>query len=209
MPGATNMDTERVYVLNRGETSGGSRLTCAVALELALLGAAAQRPVTLEKLVDVVWCLAGGLWAPASEIVHDGVQRATRAGFVADRESWVSSVPFLYSLTARGAQRFADLMRIPLPHPDDPAGPAAASIKYGLLDLVEPEDAPAVSADLRRFYLSSRAGLEARRKSLPTQRAYLDRCAGERQAWIDFRIDALDDFATGTATGGIAAATTA
>ncbi|MEX2453400.1 MAG: hypothetical protein WD470_01775 [Rhodospirillaceae bacterium] len=192
----TERNAGRVLVLNCLPKGGQTRLDGAGTLQLALLGAAAQRTVTLDRLVDVVWCLAGGTWSPSGEIVHDALQRATRAGLVAARESWVKSVLFLYVLTPSGAQRFAELMRLPLPDHDDPAACAAASVKYGLLDLVEPADALAVTSDLRRFYLACRASLEERRTSLPPHRRFLDRCASERQAWIDFRIDALDEFNT-------------
>ena len=190
----TDTNAGRVLVLGCRPKAGQTRLDGAGTLQLALLGAAAQRTVTLDRLVDVVWCLAGGAWAPSGEAVHDALQRATRAGLVAPRESWVKSVPFLYVLTPAGAQRFGELMRLPLPDHDDPAACAAASVKYGLLDLVETADALAVTSDLRRFYLACRAGIEERRTSLPAHRPFLDRCAGERQAGIDFRIDALDDF---------------
>lgn len=164
-------------------------------LDLALLGAVAQRTVTLDRVVDIVGCLAGDGWRLSREVVYDTLQCATRSGLVSARETWVNSVPFVYALTPTGALRFTDLMHLPLPHDDTPDACAAASVKYGLLDLVNRQEIDIIVADLRRFYQSCRTGLESSVALLPASRPYLERTIRERQAWIDRRIALLDDLA--------------
>jgi len=168
-------------------------LDAATALDLAILGATACRMTPLARLVDTVWCLTGGGWRPPQDVVHEALRAANAAGTVLATESWVRSVPFFYTLTPKGAKAFRTLMRRPLPVWDDPISRSAAAIKFGLLDVTEDEDLVVVAADLKRFYLDSRRGLEVRRESLACDRMYLHRAVGDRIAWADQRIHALDD----------------
>lgn len=182
----------RIVVLPRRLPADRVVLDPGATLELALLGAVAQRTVTLDRVVDIVGCLAGDNWCLSREVVYHALQGATRSGLIAARETWVNSVPFVYALTPAGAVRFAELMRLRLPQADTPDACAAAAVKYGLLDLVDRLETGPVCADLRRFYLSCRSGLEACRVGLPPHRPYLDRAIRERQAWIDRRIAVLE-----------------
>lgn len=163
------------------------------ALDLAILGATACRLTPLSRLIDTVWCLTGGGWRPPREVVLEALQQATRAGTVSATESWVRSIPFFYTLTPAGAAEFRRLMRMPLPAQDDPISRASAAVKFGLLDLTELCDTGPVAADLRRFYLDCRSGLEERRRDLLADRPFLHHAVGDRIAWIDSRIQALDD----------------
>tara|TARA_R110002072_G_scaffold206336_7_gene364132 strand:- start:493 stop:819 length:327 start_codon:yes stop_codon:yes gene_type:complete len=96
-------------------------------------------------------------------------------------------------LTPKGAKAFRTLMMRPLPSWDDPISRSAAAIKFGLLDVTDDKDLVPVAADLKRFYLDSRRGLESRRESLAADRAFLHAAVGDRIAWADQRIHALDD----------------
>lgn len=169
-----------------------SHLDAAAALDLAILGATACRMTPLARLIDTVWCLTGGGWRPPVDVIHEALRAANAAGTVLATESWVRSIPFFYTLTPKGAAAFRELMRRPLPAWDDPISRSAAAIKFGLLDVTEEADILSVAADLKRFYVDSRRGLEARRESLAEDRCFLHRAVGDRIAWADQRIDALD-----------------
>jgi hypothetical protein len=173
-------------------TSCGAHLhlDAAASLQLAVLGATACRMTPLARVVDTVWCLTGGGWRPPTEVIHEALRAANADGTVLATESWVRSIPFFYTLTPKGAKLFRNLMLRPLPSWDDPISRSAAAIKFGLLDVTEDSD---IVADLKRFYLDSRRGLEARRESLAADRAYLHAAVGDRIAWADQRIHALDD----------------
>lgn len=176
-------------------------LDAATALDLAILGATACRMTPLARLVDTVWCLTGGGWRPPVDVVHEALRAANAAGTVLATESWVRSIPFFYTLTPKGAAQFRTLMRRPLPVWDDPISRSAAAIKFGLLDVTDDTDLVAVAADLKRFYLDSRRGLETRRESLAHDRCFLHRAVGDRIAWADQRIRALDDLIGGRLHG--------
>jgi hypothetical protein len=168
-------------------------LDAASALDLAILGATACRMTPQARLTDTVWCLTGGGWRPPVDVIHEALRTANAAGTVLATESWVRSIPFFYTLTPKGAKAFRTLMRRPLPSWDDPISRAAGAIKFGLLDMTDDKDLAAVAADLKRFYLDSRQGLERRRESLACDRAFLHAAVGDRIAWADQRIHALDD----------------
>lgn len=180
-------------VLPATSSAAHAYLDAAAALDLAILGATACRMTPLARLVDTVWCLTGGGWRPPVDVIHEALRSANAAGTVLATESWVRSIPFFYTLTPKGAKAFRRLMMQPLPSWDDPISRAAAAIKFGLLDVTDDKDLVAVAADLKRFYLDSRRGLEARRESLATDRAFLHAAVGDRIAWADQRIHALDD----------------
>tara|TARA_R110000868_G_scaffold778_5_gene5695 strand:- start:40 stop:672 length:633 start_codon:yes stop_codon:yes gene_type:complete len=182
-----------VAVLPTARDKTNAYLDAAAALDLAILGATACRMTPLARLIDTVWCLTGGGWRPPQDVVHDALRRANAAGTVLATESWIRSIPFFYTLTPKGAKLFRTLMRRPLPSWDDPISRSAAAIKFGLLDVTEDRDLVAIAADLKRFYLDSRLGLEARRESLAEDRVFLHTAVGERIAWADQRIHALDD----------------
>lgn len=175
----------------KGETH--RHLDAASALDLAILGATACRMTSLARLVDTVWCLTGGGWRPPTDVIHEALRTANAAGTVLATESWVRSIPFFYTLTPKGAKAFRTLMMRPLPSWDDPISRSAAAIKFGLLDVTDDKDLVPVAADLKRFYLDSRRGLESRRESLAADRAFLHAAVGDRIAWADQRIHALDD----------------
>jgi hypothetical protein len=126
-------------------------------------------------------------------VIHEALRAANADGTVLATESWVRSIPFFYTLTPKGAKLFRNLMLRPLPSWDDPISRSAAAIKFGLLDVTEDSDIVAIAAELKRLYLDSRRGLEARRESLAADRAYLHAAVGDRIAWADQRIHALDD----------------
>ena len=170
----------------RCETGINTRST----LYLAVLGAAAGRMVPLDRLLNMVWCL--GSWRPPREVVFETLRLATRNGHVCTTESWVRSVPFLYSLTKTGAETLLGLMRSPLPAANDPAMIAAASVKHGLLDLLEGTDRSRVAADLRQYYLMCREDTESRRELLPAHRALIQHMVSERTAWLEARLKTLD-----------------
>ena len=176
-------------------TSCGAHLhlDAAASLQLAVLGATACRMTPLARVVDTVWCLTGGGWRPPTEVIHEALRAANADGTVLATESWVRSIPFFYTLTPKGAKLFRNLMLRPFPSWDDPISRSAAANKFGLLDVTEDSDIVAIAADLKRFYLDSRRGLEARRESLAADRAYLHAAVGDRIAWADQRIHALDD----------------
>lgn len=186
-----------VAVLPKPQPGAHSHLDASTALDLAILGATACRMTPLARLVDTVWCLTGGGWRPPVDVIHEALRTANAAGTVLATESWVRSIPFFYTLTPKGAKAFRELMRRPLPDWDDPISRSAAAIKFGLLDVTEDSDLVAVAADLKRFYLASRRGLESRRESLAEDRWFLHRAVGDRIAWADQRIDALDDLLGG------------
>lgn len=186
-----------VSVLPKTRQHNHAYLDASTALDLAILGATACRMTSLSRLVDTVWCLTGGGWRPPIDVIHEALRAANAAGTVLATESWVRSIPFFYTLTPKGACSFRTLMRRPLPDWDDPISRSAAAIKYGLLDVTENTDLIAVAADLKRFYLASRGGLETRRANLAEDRRFLHRAVGDRIAWADQRIDALDDLIGG------------
>lgn len=184
--------TASLSVLPTDRRASHTYLDASSALDLAILGATACRMTPLARLVDTVWCLTGGGWRPPTDVIHEALRAANAAGTVLATESWVRSIPFCYTLTPKGAAAFRCLMRRPLPGWDDPISRSAAAIKFGLIDVTEDEDLAAVAADLKRFYLDSRRGLEARRESLAKDRMFLHTAVGDRIAWADQRIDALD-----------------
>ena len=182
-----------VTILPSTKCAAHTYLDAASALDLAILGATACRMTPLARLVDTVWCLTGGGWRPPTDVIHEALRTANAAGTVLATESWVRSIPFFYTLTPKGAKAFRTLMMRPLPSWDDPISRSAAAIKFGLLDVTDDKDLIPVAADLKRFYLDSRRGLEARRESLAVDRAFLHAAVGDRIAWADQRIHALDD----------------
>ena len=182
-----------VVILPATNCRAHAHLDAASALDLAILGATACRMTPLARLIDTVWCLTGGGWRPPIDVIHEALRAANAAGTVLATESWIRSVPFFYTLTPKGAKAFRILMIRPLPSWDDPISRAAAAIKFGLLDMTNDKDLAAVTADLKRFYLDSRRGLESRRESLASDRAFLHAAVGDRIAWADQRIHALDD----------------
>ena len=182
-----------VVILPATNCRAHAHLDAASALDLAILGATACRMTPLARLIDTVWCLTGGGWRPLIDVIHEALRAANAAGTVLAMESWVRSIPFYYTLTPKRAKAFRTLMTRPLPSWDDPISRAAAAIKFGLLDMTNDKDLAAVTADLKRFYLDSRRGLESRRESLASDRAFLHAAVGDRIAWADQRIHALDD----------------
>ncbi len=186
-------DLASVAILPATGCAAHAHLDAAATLQLAVLGATACRMTPLARVVDTVWCLTGGGWRPATEVIHEALRAAGADGTVLAMESWVRSIPFFYTLTPKGAKSFRTLMTRPLPSWDDPISRSAAAIKFGLLNVTDDADIVAVAADLKRFYLDSRRGLEARRESLTADRAYLHAAVGDRIAWADQRIHALDE----------------
>ena len=162
------------------------------ALELALYGATACRMTPLARLIDTVWCLTGGGWRPPQEVIAAGLRAASANGTILATESWVRSIPFFYTLTPKGANAFRELMRPPLPDWDDPISRSAAAVKFGLLDVADTKDLPAVIADLKRFYRDARTGLCDRQKGMSPDRPFLQAAMTDRIAWIDQRLHALD-----------------
>ncbi len=175
----------------------GAILNAAAAVDLAILGAAAQRNVTLDRLVEIVFCLAGDGWSPAQEVVYGRLQNATEQGWISARESWVRSMPFLYGLTQPGARHLTELMRRPVPQRDAAEARAIASIKFALLDLLDGEDGVAVNADLRRFYLYCRDRLALRRRMLPDDRPLFADTIAAQEHQVEGRIARLDDMRDG------------
>ena len=184
------MNGATISILPIDEGQCDTRINARSALYLAVLGAAAGRMVPLDRLLNMVWCL--GSWRPPREVVFETLRLATRNGHVSATESWVRSVPFLYSLTGPGAETLLCLMRSPLPTANDPATTAAASVKHGLLDLLDATDRSKVAADLRRYYLMCREDSENRRELLPAHRALIQHMASERTAWLESRLKTLD-----------------
>lgn len=182
-----------VTILPATSSGAHAHLDAAAALRLAVLGATACRMTPLARVVDTVWCLTGGGWRPPTAVIHESLRAANADGTVLATESWVRSVPFFYTLTPKGAKMFRNLMMRPLPDWDDPISRSAAAIKFGLLDVTDDADIVAIAADLKRFYIESRRGLEDRRAGLAADRAYLHAAVGDRIAWADQRIHALDD----------------
>lgn len=189
--------TATIAVLPKARQCTHTYLDAATALDLAILGATACRMTPLARLIDTVWCLTGGGWRPPVDVIREALRAANAAGTVLATESWVRSIPFFYTLTPKGASAFRTLMRRPLPDWDDPISRSAAAIKFGLLDVTDDADLVPVAADLKRFYLASRRGLETRRESLAEDRSFLHRAVGDRIAWADQRIDALDELLGG------------
>lgn len=181
-----------VAVLPRRDKPGSRYLDADSALDLALYGATACRMTSLARLIDTVWCLTGGGWRPPQEVIAAGLRKASAGGTILATESWVRSIPFFYSLTPKGAQAFRTLMMRPLPNWDDPISRSAAAIKFGLLDVTETEDVPAVIADLKRFYCDIRTGLLERREGLSRDRPFLQAAMADRLAWVDQRLNTLD-----------------
>lgn len=184
--------TPDLAVLPKRDGTATDHLNADAALELALYGASACRMTSLARLIDTVWCLTGGGWRPPQEVIAEGLRSASARGTILATESWVRSIPFFYTLTPKGAAAFRELMNRPLPDWDDPISRAAATIKFGLLDVTETEDIPAVIADLKRFYLDVRRGLLARRESLALDRPFLQAAMADRIAWVNQRLHALD-----------------
>lgn len=170
---------------------GPVRLDANATLELAILGASARRMASLDRVVDTVWCLLGDGWCPPREVVLDKLQNATRTGTVLATESWVRSIPFLYSLTARGADRFEVLMNTPIPRSGDPTANSAASVKFGLLDLIERGRELGPAGDLRAYYHDCRGELEKQSRSLAADRTFLKHAVEQRIARLDFQLDSL------------------
>ena len=181
-----------VAVLPRRDKPGSRYLDADSALDLALYGATACRMTSLARLIDTVWCLTGGGWRPPQEVIAAGLRKASAGGTILATESWVRSIPFFYSLTPKGALAFRTLMMRPLPNWDDPISRSAAAIKFGLLDVTETEDVPAVIADLKRFYCDIRTGLLERREGLSRDRPFLQAAMADRLAWVDQRLNTLD-----------------
>ena len=182
----------RIVVLPHRPDGREPVLNPSAAIDLALLGAVAQRDAPLDRLVEIVACLAGEGWSPAREVVLDRLQRATAAGWIAARENWVRSMPFVYGLAPEGAVHLVSLMRRPTPGRDDAEARAIASIKLALLDLLEPADAVAVNADLCRFYLRWRDCLSLRRAALPPNRPLIEDALTEQEALVERRLARLD-----------------
>ena len=175
-----------------------THLDADAALELALYGATACRMTSLARLIDTVWCLTGGGWRPPQEVIGAGLRAASANGTILAVESWVRSIPFFYTLTPKGAGAFRDLMNRPLPEWDDPISRSAAAIKFGLLDVTDDEDMPAVLADLRRFYLHARADLLERQAAIGPERPYLHATMTDRISWLTQRLRALEGCGTET-----------
>lgn len=184
-------ESPRICVLPLRPDGLGSALSPSAAIDLALLGAVAQRDTGLDRLLEIVACLAGEGWPPAREVVLDRLQRATAAGTVAAHESWVRSVPFVYGLTPKGESHLVHLMRRPIPDRDDADARGAASIKLALLDLLGAIDAAAVRQDLRRFYSLRRDSLRLRRAALPPDRPLLAAAIADQEDQVVRRLARL------------------
>ena len=181
-----------IAVLPKREGTAPYYLDADAALELALYGATTCRMTSLACLINTIWCLTGGGWRPPKEVIADGLRKASAKGTILATESWVSSIPFYYTLTPKGAKVFRDLMSRPLPDWDDPISRSAATIKFGLLDVTNKEDMPAVISDLKRFYLDVKQGLLERRDCLVPDRPFLREAMADRLAWVDQRLRTLE-----------------
>jgi hypothetical protein len=182
----------RIVVLPQRAGRAGPEITPSAAIDLALLGAAAQHDIGLDRMLEFVACLAGEACTPAREVVLDRLQRATATGWLSARESWVRSVPFVYRLTPAGASHLVALMRFPIESRDDAPAYCVASMKLALLDLLGPDDAKAVAADLRRFFRSRRDGLALRRALLPRDRPLIFEAVAEQEAQVARRLARLE-----------------
>ncbi len=109
--------------------------------------------------MQTVWAMMDGGWQPPAEVISGALKLQIDLGNIVETESWIFSVPFLYGLTPKGAMHFRDLVRKPLPTRVDPISCSLASIKYGLLDLIETEDLQLVAGDLYCFFKEMRARL--------------------------------------------------
>ena len=137
-------------------------------------------PHAPTRLIDTVWCLTGGGRRPPKEIIAQGLSAASAEGKILATESWIRSILFFYTLTPKGAKEFRRLNGAASPRLGRPNLRAAATIKFGLLDMPEPEDLPAVIADLKRFYLNVRRGLQEREENLAHDRPFLQAAMADR-----------------------------
>jgi len=161
-------------------------------LELAVLGAAAHGLVSLDRLVDTVWCLCGGDWRPASGIVYGTLQRLVAEKALIDRETWISSNPFLYAVTPAGARRLRNLVRKPIHLCCNPPARAAAAIKLGLLDLLDRKEAVAMVEELHACFVAYQHDLEVLRRRAPNTLRSLEFAMDQRLRINRQRIDDLD-----------------
>lgn len=148
-------------------STGSVRLGPVQCLELAALGAAARGLISLDALVDTVWCLYGRA-CPERSIVHCTIQRLVAQGALTAHETWIASMPFQYAATVAGARRLRELMAVPLHRRCDADARDAASIKLGLLDFLDREEARRVILDLRDSLAAAEAELDALGRRVPS-----------------------------------------
>ena len=162
-------------------------------IELAILGAIAGRMTSLAELIDMVKCLAGEAWKPATEVIKHGIQVGVAKKFIHSNESWVLSIPFLYSITGMGAKRLRELLELPLPSFENPITEGASEVKFGLLDKVKSPNVLSIAEDLELYYRYAKQELEERRNCLGQGRSHLSIAMAARIERINIRLRVIGD----------------
>ena len=162
-------------------------------IELAILGAVAGRMTSLAELIDTVKCLAGEAWNPATEVIKQGIQVGVAKQFIHSNESWILSIPFLYSITGEGAKRLSELLELPLPSFENPIIEGASEVKFGLLDKVNSRNILSIAEDLEQYYRYAKQKLEERRNCSGEGRSHLSIAIAARIESLNLRLRVIGD----------------
>ena len=162
-------------------------------IELAILGAVAGRMTSLAELIDTVKCLAGEAWKPATEVIKQGIQVGVAKQFIHSYESWILSIPFLYSITGEGAKRLSELLELPLPSFENPIIEGASEVKFGLLDKVNSRNILSIAEDLEQYYRYAKQKLEERRNCSGEGRSHLSIAIAARIESLNLRLSVIGD----------------
>jgi hypothetical protein len=118
------------------------------ALDLAILGIIMARPLSLDRVAELVRRILPPPLQPTLEVVEARLQDLARRGLVVITVHNPGRT--LVRRAAAGMRHARMLLRLPSPPPGAPHHDVAVMLKVCMLDVLTGEERPAVVADLRR-----------------------------------------------------------
>jgi hypothetical protein len=154
------------------------------ALELAVLGITVARPLSLDRIAELLRRILSPPLQPTLEVVEARLQDLARRGLVIITAHKPGHT--LVRRSAAGVRHVRMMLRLPGPPPGAPHHDLAVMLKVCMLDVLTDNDRPAVVADLRRDLQAALAAAEGAARHCRSSSAYA-------HLWLDRQVARLHD----------------
>jgi hypothetical protein len=154
------------------------------ALELAVLGITMARPLTLDRIAELLRRILSPALQPTIEVVENRLQDLARRGLV------IITAPepgrTLIRRSAAGVRYARTLLQLPGPPPGAAHRDLAVMLKVCMLDVLADGDRPAVVAELRRDLQAALAAAEEAARHCRSTSPYA-------HLWLERQVSRLRD----------------
>jgi hypothetical protein len=153
------------------------------ALELAILGIIMARPLSLDRIAELLRRILSPPLQPTLDVVETRLQDLACRGLVITAHKPGRT---LVRRSAAGMRYARTLLRLPSPPRGVPHHDLAVMLKVCMLDVLADDDRPAVVADLRHDLQAALAAAEEAARHCRATSAYA-------QLWLDRQVSRLRD----------------